>query len=160
MRRLALAVFSLVFLAACQPNTTELTEEQRAELTAEVSAINSEFWDVWREADVARGMSYYKDSPDFVLAISGQLIRGFSEFNDMAAAVFANVESQTITIDDSQTTVLGPNAAVVVEHVTYTQTDTEGVTGPEYTAAITSIWVRHEGEWKVGHFHNSSPVPQ
>lgn len=157
MRRLVFVASALTVLVGCQPATTELTEEQKAEIAAEVEAINSEFWDVWREADVTRGMSYYHDAPDFTLALSGQIVHGFSAFNELAATVFANVASQVITIDESETTVLARNVVLVVEHVTYTQTDTEGVTSPEYTAAITSIWVRHGDEWKVDHFHNSSP---
>ena len=63
MRRLALTVLSLAFLAACQPATTELTEEQKAEIAAEVNAINAGFWDAWRATDFDQGMSYYYNSP-------------------------------------------------------------------------------------------------
>jgi len=39
MRRLVFAVLSLLFLAACQPATTELTEEQKADAVEHAKAV-------------------------------------------------------------------------------------------------------------------------
>jgi hypothetical protein len=39
MRGLALASLSLTAMVACQPATPELTEEQKAEIAAEVNAL-------------------------------------------------------------------------------------------------------------------------
>ena len=57
MRRLAVAALSLAFLAACQPATIELTEEQRAEIAAEVEALHAASWDAWRAADLDQATS-------------------------------------------------------------------------------------------------------
>ena len=160
MRRFVLAAFALTVLAACQPASIELTDYQKAEIEAEVQLLHDQFWDAWRETDVTRGMSYYFDSPNFTAALEGQLIHGFAAFEELARSAFSNVTSQSITIDESQTTVMAHNIVCVIERITYTQTDAEGVTGPEYTAAITLAWVLRDGEWKVYHFHSSSPTPE
>jgi len=160
MRRFIIAAFALTFLAACQPATTELTEEQKAEIAAEVNAIHSEMWDAWREADVPKAMSNYLDSPEFTLALQGQLISGFGAFDEMVGSIFSNVESQTITVDETQTAVFAANTVCVVEHVTYTMTDTDGITSPEYTAVLTSLWIKNDSEWRIHHYHNSSPTPE
>ena len=160
MRRFVLAAFGLTIVAACQPTSIELTDYQKSEIAAEVQLLHDQFWDAWREASVDRGLSYYLNSPEFTAALEGQLIHGYAAFEDFARSAFANVASQSITIDDSQTTVMAHDVVCVIEHLTYAQTDGAGVTGPEYTAAITLAWVLRDGEWKVYHFHNSSPTPE
>jgi len=160
MRRFVLAAFALTVLAACQPASIELTDYQKAEIEDEVQLLHDQFWDAWRETSVDRGMSYYLNSPQFTGAVEGQLIHGFAAFDDLARSVFANVARQSIRIDESQTTVMAHDLVCVIEHITYTQTDTAGETGPEYTSAITLAWALRDGEWKVYHFHSSSPTPE
>jgi uncharacterized protein (TIGR02246 family) len=160
MRRVVLAAFALTVLAACQPASNELTDYQKAEITAEVQLLHDQFWDAWREVDVDRGMSYYLNAPEFTAAVEGVLIHGYAAFDEMARSAFAHVASQSITIDDTRTSVMAHDIACVIEHIRYTQTDDEGVTGPEHTAAVTLAWVRRDGEWKVYHFHNSAPSPE
>jgi hypothetical protein len=153
MRRLALAALSLAFLSACQPATTELTEEQKADNAAEVNALRADFWHAWREWDVDRGMSYYRNSPDFIVANDGELIKGWNTFDE--AIQSWNVESQTIAFNESRTTVLAPDAVHLVEQGTYSVTDTTGVTRPEVTFAASTLWVLRDGEWKVDFAHIS-----
>ena len=161
MRRFALAALSLAFLAtACQPATTELTEEQKAEIAAEVSAINAEWWDLWRAADIDRGMSYFYDSPDLVFAMEGALTHGYADLDAIVRTEMASVASQEIKFIDSETTVLAPDAVCITEAATFTATDTAGVTTPEATFAITTIWMRRGGEWKIHMSHESMPSPE
>ena len=160
MHRIVLAACAVTVLAACQPASIELTDYQKGEIAAEVELINGQFWEAWRAVDVERGMSYYLNSPDFTVALDGQLVHGYAEFDNLARSLFANIASQSITVRESQTTVMAPDVVCVIERLAYTQTDNAGATGPEYTAAFTSMWVRRDAEWKVHHFHNSSPTPE
>jgi len=62
MRRLTLSVLSLAMLAACQPATTELTEEQKAEIETTVKQIATENWRAWlAQEDVNQVMSVNSD---------------------------------------------------------------------------------------------------
>jgi len=161
MRRIALAVLSLAFLAtACQPATTELTEEQKAEIAEEVNALQAEFWDAWREVDVGRGFAYYHDSPDFAVAVEGQLIRGFAALYEIAEAAHAGQASQVITVVESHTTVLAADVVHVMQSATGATTDSAGVTGPETAFAFSAIWMRRDGEWKMLLAHESFPPPE
>ena len=160
MRRFVFAAFALTVFAACQPVTNELTEEMKAEIAAEVNALNNESTNAWREADVDRGMSYYRNSPEFTFAVDGQLITGFSTFYDMAHSGFANIASQTITVTESQTTVLAPDVVCTVAKSMSAATDTLGATGPESAFVSTNIWMRHDGEWKIQFSHLSSSTPE
>ncbi len=151
--RLALAALSVTFLVACQPGATELTEEQKAEVAAQVDAVRADFWDAWRDWDVDRVISYYLNSPDFVWADEGQLFTGWAALNEAVQA--GNLESQTITFNESRTTVLAADAVHVVEQGTYSVTDTDGVTGPKIAFAFSALWMHRNGEWKV-HFSHLS----
>jgi len=160
MRRLALAVPALAFLAACQPAPTDLTEEQKAEIAAEVNAINIEFFDAWRQADFDRGMSYYYDSPEFAFAYEGEVHYGYAEVEARFRPGMANVASQDITMTSSETMVLAPDVVCTMEAGTYSTTDTDGVTGPDGEFAVTSVWVRSNGEWKIHIGHESFQPPE
>jgi hypothetical protein len=157
MRRLTLAALSLAFLVtACQPATTELTEEQRAEIAAEVNAINAEAWEPWFAADVDGGMTYYPDSPELTYARDGQLFRGVAAVEDDARSTFASIASQDISFTESHTDVLAPTVVCINQLATFSVTDTAGVVGPERVFAGTYIWVKRNGEWKIQSSHESS----
>jgi uncharacterized protein (TIGR02246 family) len=160
MCRLTLSVLSLAVLVACQPATPELTDEQRAAIADTVNAIHAEAWDVWRAADLDRGMEIFHDSPDLLFALEGQLIHGFASIRDAFAPTFEGVASQAITIEESQSMVLAPDVVCVTERGTFASTDTAGVTGPEATFALTVVYVRRSGAWKAMLGHESFPTPE
>ena len=160
MRRFVLAAFALTVFAACQPATTELTVEQKAEIAAEVELVHGQLWDAWRETDLHRGMDYYRNSPEFTFAMEGQLFNGYDALHDAAHEMFASTASQTITLAESQTTVLAPDVVCVMEQGIGAATDTLGVTGPANPFAFTAIWVLRDGEWKVDLAHFSNPATE
>jgi ketosteroid isomerase-like protein len=161
MRRLALAALSLAFLAtACQPAITELTEEQKAEIAAEVSAINAVYWDAWRAADFDRGMSYFHNSPETVWGYAGNLDMGWDAIYAAYSPLFGAIASQAVTITESRTTVVARDVVCINEVGSTVPTDTAGVAGPEMNFALLTVWVRRGGEWKVLFGHESTPVPE
>ena len=160
MRRLALAVLSLAFLAnACQPATTELTEEQKAAIADTVNAANAANWDAWREVDLDRALSYFHDSPDFWFALEGQVLRGYAETDSFWREGFGTARRIDITISDSRTMVLTADIVTMVEQGVFSVTDSAGVTGPETAFAISATWARRDGEWKVLFGHESWAMP-
>ena len=159
MRRMILPLMLFV-VAACQPATMEMTDAEKVAVADEVNAINAEFWDVWREADFDRGMSYYYNSPDLAFAMEGVVDYGYAEIDAKYRPGFASVASQTLTITDSRTTVLAPDVVCIMETAKMSLTDTAGVTGPETDFALTSIWVLRDGEWKIHIAHESLPTPE
>ena len=160
MRRFVFAgLLAVTVLSACQSANTEMTEVQRGEIAAEVELLHGQFLDATRAADVERVMSYFRNSPEFVVANGGQLIN-FAATYDAFQWAFTNIVSQTITNTESQTTVLAPNVVCIVEQAMGAKTDTLGVTGPETAFANTNIWVLRDGEWKINHMHLSSPTPE
>jgi ketosteroid isomerase-like protein len=157
MHRPILAL-TLIASAACQPVTTELTEERQAEIVEEVRAVNAAYWDAWREADWDRGMAFYLDSPDFVWASGGAVFYGLAALEDTRPR-FASVASQTYAFRDTRVIVMTPQSAALTAAGSWTQTDTAAVTTPTREFVWTAIWVLHEGEWKMQLVHMSFPAP-
>ena len=167
MRRLVLvAVLCLSIVAVwvgvsqLQPATTELTEEQKAEIADEVNAVHSAFMDAWQANpdDVEKGMSYYLNSPDFTYsrifsgADEGQkttVVNGFVPFNEFVHSFFVGVADSDWRVAERQFTALARDVVYVLETGTVVITDTAGVTAPPQSFTYTHVWVRRNGEWKV-----------
>jgi ketosteroid isomerase-like protein len=147
----------LLAVAACQPRTAALTDQRKAEIAAEVNALNAQYWDAWRAADWDRGVAYYVDSPDFVWAAGGTVYFGVNVLQESRPR-FNSVASQTFTFQDSRTIVMAPDAVTVTALGTWAQTDTAGVTGPAREFAWTAVWMLRNGEWKMHLVHMSYPV--
>jgi hypothetical protein len=157
MRRFVSALVAVIVFSACQPANTEMTDNQKGEIAAEVELLHGQMWDAWRAADVDRGMSYFYNSPTLTVAAEGQLTTGFDTLHDIVHPSHANTASQTITFSESQTTVLAQDIVYIMEQSMSAATDTLGVTGLESAFANTFIWVRQDGEWKIHFAHQSSP---
>ena len=151
-----LTVPLMLVVVACQPRAATLTDARKAEIAAEVSTRNAEYWDAWRAADWDRGMAFYADSPDFVWAAGGTVF-SLSELQHSRPR-FARVASQIFAFRDSRTFVMAPNVATVTALGTWAQTDTAGVTGPAREFAWTALWLLRDGEWKMYMVHMSYPV--
>jgi hypothetical protein len=163
MRRFIFAGFALTVLAACQPATTELTEEQKAEIEAEVDGALDALWDLFREADYERGIVYWEHSPDLVFAgTAGGILVGFSTLDNIYRPFFETIASQEINIAERHFKVITLDAVYAMERGTYAQTDTAGVTGPTRPYAYTYLWVRTDAGWRIsaGHMSAGDPVEQ
>ncbi len=160
MRRFVIAAFALTLLAACQPVATELTVEQKAEIAAEVGLVVPQFFDAFRDGDFDRGMEYWLDSPDAAYASQGSVNFGYDNLVSLYGPVFERIASQTFRVSDQRIVVLARNVVQVITQSSNTQTDTDGVTGPERQVVAFAIWVRRDDGWKVLSIHESLlPVP-
>jgi uncharacterized protein (TIGR02246 family) len=157
MRRLTLSVLSLAFLAACQPATTELTEEQKAAIAAEVDSVVSQWWAAWNAMDFDHGMSFFEDAGETAWAGDGQLHYSVSGIDGYYRPLFAGLQRQDITSISSRTIVLAPDVVYTIRNVNVAQVDTAGIAQPEFPYAETIIWVKQNGEWKVLVGHGSTP---
>ena len=160
MRRFLLAAFALTVLAACQPATVELTEDQKAAISDTVNTLMTEYWDAERSADYDRARVYVHASSETVFACpTGRLFHPFEVFDSRSREVWGSIAEQDVQIAETRTTVLAPNVANVMQRGTFAVTDTSGVTLPETNFAFTALWVRQEGGWKMLQMHRSGPNP-
>ena len=159
-RSILLAVAFSITPVACQPATTELTEEQKAAIADTVNALLDDYWDAWRDVDFDRAISFFLDAPETAFAWADQVDYGLATLDSKYRPIMATFESQEITLTDSRTTVLASNAVYTMQRGTYVQTDTAGVVGDTLPFAYSMVWVRHNGEWKVLAVHQSDAPSQ
>ena len=153
--RLFATVATVAVLAACQPTSPELTEEQKAALADSVSAMHIEMWQPWLAADLDRGMPYFLNSPDLGWGWNGAIRYGYDNIDAWFRPIMDGMASQELTVADRRVVVLARDVVCVMEHGTLAATDTAGVTSPASPFAMTTIWVRRDGEWKIHLGHES-----
>lgn len=157
MRRFVLAAFAMAVLAACQPATTELTDEQKAEAAAEVNLVLDTFWDVWDETDYDRGIQYWEDSPEnIVVSTGGRILQGFALIDRSYRPNMASIRSQVHNVEETHIKVLKRDVVSTVHRGTVSSTDTSGVTGPTRSFVYTYLWVHTDAGWKITSTHMSS----
>jgi ketosteroid isomerase-like protein len=146
MRRLTLAAVSLAFLAtACQPATTELTDDQKAEIEQAVTQAYEGWWNAWAALEnIDDYMGYFDDwsvSPLSGWESSDALRSGSLEF-------FDEHRSWEIELGESRVLVLGPDVAALEGTAVSVVTDTSG-TAAEWTQRLTTVWVLRDSQWKM-----------
>jgi uncharacterized protein (TIGR02246 family) len=151
MRSLALAALSLALLVtACQPATTQLTEEQKAAIEEEVRQTADDLNDAWIARDFDRFRSFFAD--DLRWAMSPMPFATMEEIEPGVRAYVSGISEITLEDEDSFIRVLGPDAAVVGSTSHETVVDVNGVSSSVRTAG-TFVWARVDGVWKVVHGH-------
>jgi hypothetical protein len=159
MRRFIFAAFSLTVLAACQPTTTELTEEQKAEIAAEVNLRSDMLWDELRQPDFDRLTTFLHQTPDAFSVSNGTFNEWSAAQASAGRATLAEWEDQVLTVSEARTVVLSPDVVYTMRVGTDSITLRSGEATPTRPWAWTNLWVRRDGEWKVMNSHGSHPSP-
>ena len=159
MRRVVLAPLTLIVLAACQPTTTELTDEQEAAIADTVRQLADTYVGDLRALNFDRMMASY--ASEIVVAENGVLganrdslltawRSGFASFREVTNADWREVHVK----------VLGPAAAVLTGSWTSAWVDTAGV-ALGARGVWTGVWERGTEGWKIVYSHESYlPTPE
>ena len=162
MRRIVLAAFALTVFAACQPSTTELTEEMKAEIAAEIRQAVTEFWNSAETVDTEQWLSnwppeiesYFQTEPAFQVNMLN-ILSGADDLREFWEPEFAARTANGIVLDNEHVAVLTEDLALHVSKGNFTVSDTSGNTTEPAPWTATTVWVRHSGEWKNLHMHQS-----
>jgi ketosteroid isomerase-like protein len=159
MRRLALAVLALSFLAACQPATTELTDAERTTIRGTITQLADEVFDAFRAIDVERFMAPY--GSEFVWVENGVLGTDRDSLANAWSDIFASIREITSgDWKDVYVDVLGRDAAVFTGSFDWAGIDTSGA-AMAVSGVWTTIWTRTEEGWEIIHGHESLlPAPE
>ena len=158
MRRIFLAAFAVTVLAACQPATSELTEEQKAEIVAEVELKLDQLWDALRDPDSEQIMAFFLDSTDFLSVHDGRFISGYATADSLFRPAIDEMEEQVVTVSETHSLVLSADVVYTMRVGTDSTTYKSGEATATRPWAVTYVWVRSDGEWKIllGHGSHSS----
>ena len=145
MRRAALAVVSLAFLAiGCQPATIELTDEQKAEIETAVLETSTAYTQVYHAEDID---GYMNLNSDWAGSPWG-CCENFDGLRSFVTGYWDRWEFSNVNNGEMKVTVLGPDAAVVAFTQTRVQVDTAGAER-DMMSDLAFLWVREAGQWKL-----------
>ena len=137
---------------------TELTEEQKAEIAAEVDSVMNDWFGVWAGSlDFDRLISFVTDEPETGWVNDGQALFTRAQTDAAMRPFFASLQSQTATIIESRTIVLASDVVYTIRANNLVRVDTSGTEQPEFQFVETIVWVKRHGEWKILTGHGSTP---
>jgi hypothetical protein len=144
MRRFVFAAFALTVFAACQPATTELTEEQKAEIVSAASQLAANVLTGFDNEDPSV-LDYYSRWLEYPSV-------GYPSLDEMPAAFqrswWDRWENRRSEMGEITARVLGPDAVLVYHTDVSTATDTTG-TNFQQRWIGRQLCVRENGEWKI-----------
>jgi uncharacterized protein (TIGR02246 family) len=153
MRNL-IACIAVAGLTGCAMSSDlTLADEQRIE--QEVQLATDSLLAASGRTDVDAAMAPYAEA---MHADNGELMSR-AELEEMYAAVYAGLDRIEFTPSVSNVQVLGPDAAVWVGQATYRGFAADTITA-QGQMALTLVWERDEGDWRVLHMHQSFVPPE
>lgn len=157
---LAVATAGLNTASSAASAQTGLTAEHKAALADTIAAVATQFGTAFARVNWQEMQPFLAD--DFQYYWVGEKIAGsraeFEHIFHRYIAVEAREYSVT-TMREEQVMILGPDAAVTSSVFEGTATSPAGVAAP-VTGAVSVIYARRDGGWKVVHMHESRPMPR
>ena len=151
MRRIVLAAFALTVFAACQPSTTELTEEMKAEIATEVEQRVAGYMEAVQRHDASWLVNFWSDVDGIVFAGDGNVAEGHDAIAKPTRDWIAGLESVIRAgFSNGHTYVLAPDAASHTAAFDWSIVNTAGDTVSS-RGSWTYVFKRFDGEWKVVH---------
>jgi ketosteroid isomerase-like protein len=151
MHRFALAAFALTTLVACQPGTTDLTEDQKAEIAGAIEQRVEGYMEAVKRYDADWLLNFWADVDGFVYAEDGNLVFGHDAIanptRDWIAALETVIQAE---FSNGHTFVLAPDAACHTTEYQWSVVTTEGDTLSS-RGSWTYVFKQFDGEWKVVH---------
>jgi hypothetical protein len=147
MHRLTFVALALPFMAACQPATTELTEEQWTVIADEFRQHRMDMYAAAERLDADGVMRSF--AADAVLI--GQGVRmTYEDYDAIVRNLFGSVQSQSIDVLDMWVDVLAADAVANTDVIAVAVTDSAGNV-VEQTYLHTEVWVKRDDRWVMIH---------
>jgi ketosteroid isomerase-like protein len=149
MRRLALAVLSVALVAACQPATTDLTEEQKTTIAEELSQEFDVYGAAVRQLDPDAVLGFFQESDELAFAEFGEVVLSWSTLAEQVRESwpqYASVES--FEWGDLHIQALAAHVAAVTTTFDFQASDTTGAP-IAVNGTFSTVWVQTDGEWKI-----------
>lgn len=141
----------------CAPaDTGQMTAEREAALADTLRALTHQVDSAFTALEPGPYLALYSEDTHFYYD-GAHLPR--KKFEAIVRKEMAAFESFSTTMMEPQVEVLGPDAGVVSFRYQGEAVDTAG-NAQEMTAAVTTVFERRGGEWKVVQAHESFPPPE
>lgn len=142
-------------VAACAPTqSAQLDPNTETEIAETLLSVTNEYNSVWEALDLERIAEHHAD--DFTYYRRGVVAAASpQEFEQMYHdEVATQITSYRAEASDIRVEVLGPDAGMAAFLFRGEVTTPDGA-AHEYSGALTYVFERRDGEWKVAHVHES-----
>jgi ketosteroid isomerase-like protein len=160
LRMLAPAALALVLVGCCKKDAP-LTEAQKAALVAEVKPIALAWKEAGERSDFQACMALYAPASDFPQAyadIEGRL-NNFPGLRKAAQDSYEGATRYDITLGKQMFTVLGPDLVLWAFQGAWKGSMKNGAEYKCDAVAVSILFRRAEGTWRIVYQHESSPTP-
>ncbi len=157
MRRMVLSL-ALLVAVGYQPVTTQMTEEQKAAIAAEVDSVVNERWVTLELAGTDIPFDAH-DAPEWAWVLNGTVLLSKTAYDDYFGQDAGILRLQDVKVVDSRTVVLSPEIVLTIQRVRLIVVNVASYTPDEYVwrYAETLAWNKRNGEWKIILGHGSFP---
>lgn len=154
---LGIILVTATLASGCAPaDSGQMTAEREAALADTLRALTHQVDSAFKALEPGPYLALYSDDTHFYYDGSHLPRKKFEAVVQKEMQAF---ESFSSSMMEPQVEVLGPDAGVVSFRYEGTAVDTAG-NSQKMTAAITAVFERRNGEWKVVQAHESFPPPQ
>lgn len=147
----------LALASACWSCQTAMNKDQ---ILAEVAKAEHDLLSTLRSGDILKGVAIHLDSPDYRNIWNGE-IKTFAMLEARIQAGLKNgLKSFDYDVKGREFSVIGPDAVLETMTAIPTTTLQSGQTSTDGLTAISLLWLRVDGRWRLGYLHASElPKP-
>jgi len=153
-------LFPFILLLAACTSQKPMTDEEKAAVKEEGSAVIKEFFDAMISFNLDKISSMLEDSDDFTFTVSGEVL-SFKEMVEMGAQYAPYIESQTFDTKFEKYVIVSPVCFIYTWHGKNGATMKTGEEIMMEDYFLTYCFRKHEEGWKlfVGHESQFVPIP-
>lgn len=166
MKRILVLFCLAALMISCQPKEIpEMTDMERQEIADIIKQKNQESLALNQSMDEGvydKWMAFWLDTDDASwLGNPGAFVQGIRVIPTLEAMekyfkpMLKSRSSTNFTVNKDYISVMSRDHTVSVLEGSFSVTNLEGETGPEYPWTSTAVWVKKDGEWKILHLHQS-----
>jgi hypothetical protein len=153
VQRITAAILVLTALAACQPTTPDLPQDQNAAIAAEVNAIFDRWPSFARAMDTEGHLEHFVNSEQLTISHPAGVLRSWSEYADYVRGKMETTASvDTLEFSEKRTWVIRSDVVVITAIGKQAMTDTAGdqVFGPTaFNGIWNTTWVKRNSRWQM-----------
>ncbi len=157
MKKLVLVLITLAGFIRTPALAAGATPDSEQAIKEAVLATNAAMIAAANRLDTDAFFAFIVESDRGPVVQNGVIFRTTGEARDAVKRGLRGVVKVDRRIDNPQITVLGPDAALLVANGSMTATAEDGRTMAS-TFAVSLVFVRRGGEWKLQHGHYSMPT--
>lgn len=150
MKATITAALIVLCIGGCStPQSDQLTPEQIAQITQEITAINDTMAQSMQQLNAKSSLRFLDDSPDFRFVEPNGRAKTYQQIEAGTIAMDSLLVARTLTTTKTEFPLVTQDVVVILNLGTDQQTDRAGNTYAADRVATTLVFRKKEGAWKI-----------